>query len=153
MPWNWDWRVATAFQAVKALLTSDSILMQYYADLPLTMACNASPYRVRAVLSHLLPNGSEAPITYFSRTLSSEEWNYRQIDKEALAAVAGVKHFHDYLYSCAFMLITDHKPLLGILASDRPSLLSLSPRMMRWVVFLSMAVTRRSTAPLLFALF
>lgn len=74
---------------------SNAVLVQYSDSLPLLLACDASPYGVRAVLSHKLPNGMEALIVYFSRTLSSTEENCRQIDKEALAAVAGVKRFHD----------------------------------------------------------
>lgn len=136
-PWDWDRRAAASFQAVKDLLTSDSVLMQYHAELPLTLACDASPYGVGSILSHLLPNGLEAPVAYFSGTLSSAERNYGQIDKEAFVLVARVKRFHDYLYGRAFTLVTDHKPLLGILAGDRPSPTILLPSMTRWVVFLS----------------
>lgn len=50
--------------------------------------------------------------------------------------MARVKQFHDYLYGRSFTLITDHKPLLGILAGNRQTPIILSPRMTRWVVFL-----------------
>lgn len=110
-PWKWGHKEAATFQAVKDLLTSDSILLQYDNNLPLTLTCDASPYGVGAVLSHCLPNGTEAPITYYSRTLSATEWNYGHIDKEALAIVAAVKHFNDYLYGWVFftsLQITSH---------------------------------------------
>lgn len=123
--------------AVKNLLTSDAVLVQYSDSISLTLAYNASPYSIGAVLSHKLPNGVEASIAYFSRTLSSAERNYSQIDKEALAAVAAVKHFHDYVYGHFFQLITDHKPLLGLLAGDRQTSQIISPRMSRWSVFLA----------------
>lgn len=61
------------------------------------------------VLSHQLPSGLEAPIAFFSHTLSSPERNYSQLDREALAIVGGVKRFHAYLYGCH----------MGIIAGDR----------------------------------
>ncbi|XP_075730838.1 uncharacterized protein LOC119181585 [Rhipicephalus microplus] len=89
-----------------------------------------------AVLSHRLPGGTEAPVAFYSRTLSSAERNYAQIDKEALAVVAGVKKFHDYLFGRPFQIQTDHKPLLGF-TSDRQTPQMLSPRMLRWSIFLN----------------
>lgn len=72
-PWSWGIKEAKAFRAVKALLTSDSVLIQCDEKLPIVLACDASPYGVGAVLSHCLPKGTEAPIAFFSRTLSPTE--------------------------------------------------------------------------------
>ncbi|XP_060542427.1 uncharacterized protein K02A2.6-like [Pantherophis guttatus] len=135
--WKWVKAEDRAFAGIKKLLSAESFLIQYNATLPLVLACNASPFGVGAVLSHRLPNGLEAPITYYSRTLSSAERNYSQLDKEALAAVSGVKKFHEYLFGRDFELITDHRPLLGLLAGDRPNPAALSPRMTRWAIFLA----------------
>ena len=38
-----------------------------------------------------------------------------------LAAVYGVEHFHLYVQGAPFKLITDHKPLLGIVKSRNPT--------------------------------
>ncbi|XP_013920589.1 PREDICTED: arf-GAP with Rho-GAP domain, ANK repeat and PH domain-containing protein 3-like [Thamnophis sirtalis] len=127
--WCWGSHEAHAFAAVKAMLTSAAVLIQYSDKLLLTLACDASPFGVGAVLSHVLPNGSEAPIAFYSWTLFSTKRNYIQIDKEALDAVSGFKKFHDYLYGWHFTLFTDHKPLLGLLAGDHPIPPILSPRM------------------------
>ncbi|XP_060539046.1 uncharacterized protein K02A2.6-like [Pantherophis guttatus] len=126
-----------SFEDIKNLLTSDRVLVQYSGTLPIRLTCDASPFGIGAVLSHKMPNGTEAPIAFFSRTLSKPERNYSQLDKEALAAVAGIKRFHEYLYGRSFELITDHKPLLGIIAGDKPTPPVLSPRMLRWVEFLA----------------
>ncbi|XP_013927684.1 PREDICTED: uncharacterized protein LOC106553663 [Thamnophis sirtalis] len=135
--WCWGSREAHAFAAVKDTLTSAAVLVQNSDKLPLTLACNASRYGLGAVLSHVLPNGSEAPVAFYSQTLSAAEQNYSQIDKEALAAVSRVKKFHDYLYGRHFTLVTDHKPILGLLAGDKPTPPILSPRMTRWTAFLA----------------
>ncbi|XP_013909250.1 PREDICTED: protein NYNRIN [Thamnophis sirtalis] len=117
-PWVWTSCEAHALAAVKRLLTAAPILVQYNERLPLLLTCDVSPFGVGVILSHSLPDGSKAPIAFYSRTLSRTERNYSQLDKEALAVVAGVKHFHHYLYGRPFTLLTDHKPLLGILAVD-----------------------------------
>uniref|UniRef100_A0A2D4PIV7 ribonuclease H n=1 Tax=Micrurus surinamensis TaxID=129470 RepID=A0A2D4PIV7_MICSU len=117
--WHWGPKEAHAFKSVKSLITSNAVHIQFNKDLPLVLAADASPFGIGAVLSHRLPNGFEAPIAFFSRTLSAAEHNYSQIDKEALTATASVKKFHEFLYGHHFDLITDHKPLLGLLAGDR----------------------------------
>lgn len=136
-PWVWGQVHRKSFQAVKDLLTSSAVLVQYSPHLPLIVTADASPYGIGGVLSHRLPNGREAPVAYYSRTLSSTERNYGQIDREALAIVASVKKFHDYIYGRPFELVTDHKPLLGLLSGDRPTPQILSLRMSRWAAFLS----------------
>ena len=47
------------------------LLVHYDPKLPLCLAGDASAYGVGAVLSHVLPDGSEHPIAYASRTLNS----------------------------------------------------------------------------------
>lgn len=113
------------------------ILYRYCTNLPLVLTCDASPFGVGTVLSHQLPNGREVPVTYYSHTLGPAEQNYSQLDREALALVAGVKRFHHYLYCRSFLLVTNHKPLLGILAGNRQASLILPPQMTCYSTFLS----------------
>nr|XP_056718397.1 uncharacterized protein K02A2.6-like [Euleptes europaea] len=136
-PWAWGKSHQRAFEATKALLSPSSLLVHFDEKLPVVLTCDASPYGVGAVLSHQLPGGREAPIAFYSRTLSTAEKNYAQIDREALAVVAGVKKFHDYVYGRPFSIITDHKPLLGLFVPDRQTPQILSPRMLRWSIFLN----------------
>lgn len=49
-----------SFAAVKDLLTSDGVLVQYDNSLPPMLTCDASPCGVGAMLSHVLPSGAEA---------------------------------------------------------------------------------------------
>ncbi|XP_032997803.1 uncharacterized protein K02A2.6-like [Lacerta agilis] len=126
-----------SFQGVKELLISNSVLMHFDENLPVVLACDASPYGVGAVLGHQLSDGREVPVAYFSQTLTPAERNYSQIDKEGLAVVKGVKKIHDFLYGRPFTIVTDHKPLLGLLAPDRQTPQTLSPRVLRWSIFLA----------------
>lgn len=59
-----------------------------------------------------MPDGTERPTGYASRTLLPAEKTYSQLENEGLASVFGVKRLHSYLFGHPFKLVTDHKPLL-----------------------------------------
>ena len=109
--WQWGSQQRKAFRHVKGLLKSNRVLTHYNDQLPLLLECDASPYGLGAILSHRMPDGSEKPVGFASRTLSKAECNYSHLDKEALAIIFGVKKYHQYLYGRHFEIKTDHKPL------------------------------------------
>ena len=94
---------------------SSQLLVHFDPTKELILACDAFEYGIGAVLAHRMPDNSEKPIGYVSRTLSTAEKNYSEMKKEALACVFGVKRFHSYLLGHPFTLVTDHKPLLSLL--------------------------------------
>ncbi len=120
------------------MLTSAKLLIHYNPQLPIVLACDASAYGIGAVLAHRLPDGTEKPIAYSSRTLNPAEKNYSQLEKEGLSCVFGVKKFYQYLFGRSFTLITDHKPLLSLLSGRIPTSLQVSARIRRWSPALSM---------------
>ena len=89
------------------------------------------------VLSHQLPDGSDQPIAYASRSLAPAECKYSQLDKEALAILFGVKHFHQYLFGHSFKIILDHKPLQYLLDGAKGVPTLVSAHMQRWTLTLS----------------
>lgn len=135
--WYWTKTHDKCFQEVKNLLTSESVLHPFDTKLPTTLTCDASPFGVGAVLSQTSKDGRELTIAFASRTLTTTERNYAQIDKEALALISGVKKFHHFLYGKKFKLVTDHKPLLGLFMPNKPTPDIISPRMLRWSVILN----------------
>ena len=132
----WGRQQQEAYAAAKGLLQSSQVLVHYDPEKTLVLSCDASPYRVGAVLAHKFDDGSERPIAYASRTLSKTERGYSQLDKKALALVFGVKKFHQFVYGRHFIVYTDHKPLLGLLNPDKATPSMASSRMQRWALSL-----------------
>ena len=79
-----------AFQRSKSELMAGRVLVPYGEKRKLILACDASPYGVGAVISHIMDDGEKHPITFASRTLTKSERNYSQIEKEVLALIFGV---------------------------------------------------------------
>ena len=63
------------------------ILAHYDCSLPLKLANDAFQFGISAVTSQVHPNGEERIVAYASRTLSTAEINYPQIEKEAVSIV------------------------------------------------------------------
>ncbi len=53
-------------------------------------------------------------IAYSSKALSPVEQRYSQMEREALAIVTSIEHFHLYLFGKSFTLISDNNPLVSI---------------------------------------
>ena len=134
--WFWGAEQRNAFKQAKSMLTSSCVLTHYDASKPLILACDASPYGVGAVLSHQVGD-DDLPIAFTSRSLAPAEKNYSQIDKEALAIIFGVKHFHQYLFGQFFTIKSDHKPLQHLLGEKKGIPAMASARVQRWALTLS----------------
>lgn len=134
--WKWTEKQDKAFQKAKTLLQGEPVLMHYNPKLKIILTCDASPYGIGGVLSHMTEEG-EKPIAYTSRTLTQAEKNYAHLEREALALVFSVQKFHKYLYGRDFVLRSDHKPLLGLLKEDRAISATASARIQRWALTLA----------------
>ena len=60
--WHWSDDCKNAFDQLKTQLTSELVLTHYDSKLPLKLDTDALFYGVGAVLSHIMPAGSEWPI-------------------------------------------------------------------------------------------
>ncbi|XP_052740894.1 uncharacterized protein K02A2.6-like [Bicyclus anynana] len=132
----WCERCEAAFREIKRLLVSSEVLVHYSPDLPLVLTADASSTGLGAVISHLTPEG-ERPIAFASRTLTSAERAYAQIDREALAIIYGVKKFHQFLYGREFILRTDHKALTFIFGHKTGIPVMAASRIQRWAILLA----------------
>ncbi|KAG7301819.1 hypothetical protein JYU34_013203, partial [Plutella xylostella] len=137
--WSWTAECQHAFDRIKNILSSDSVLAHFNPKAKLILTVDAGPKGLGAILSQVGPDGVEQPISYASRTLNAAERNYSQIQKEATAIVFGVRRYHQYLYARSepFVLRTDHKPLLAIFGSHKGVPEVSANRLQRYSLFLS----------------
>lgn len=132
----WTKECDKAFIKLKNEISSDRVLVPFNPELPVTLATDASPVGISAVLSHSI-NEEEKPIAFASRSLTEAERNYSQLDREALAIIFGVSHFFDYLYGRHFVLITDNKPLSRIFHRKSSLPKMTSARLLRYASYLT----------------
>ena len=90
--WTWGRKQNKAFKTAKRALQDNSLLVRHDESKPLVLACDASQYCLRAVLSHVTEDGKEKPVAYASQILMPAVKN-SQIEKERLAIVCGIKNF------------------------------------------------------------
>ena len=129
---EWTPECEGAYQKLKDVLTKDPVVSYFDIEKETFVIVDASPVGLSAILAQKEP-GKDCPniIAYASRALSSVEKRYSQTEKEALAIVWGIEHYHIYLYGAPFTLHTDHKPLELIYAnpcSNPPA------RIQRWML-------------------
>ena len=121
--WKWTTNEQTCLNNLKAALTGHNVMSYFDQNKPTEIIVDASPVGLAALLVQ-----AGKIISYASRALSDVESSYSQTEREMLAVVWGVEHFHLYVYGSRFQIITDHKPLLGIFKTQKPA----TPRMDRW---------------------
>ena len=81
-------------------------VMAYFDMEKATQLCvDASPFGLSAILMQKEKHSNDN--RFGSRSLTKVEQKYSQTEREALAIVWGVEHFHQYLYGSLFTIITD----------------------------------------------
>ena len=132
---NWGPEQEEAFKTSKNLLINSEALIHFDPKKPITVLADSSSFGLGAVLCHVI-EGIERPVHFASRTLSETERKYSQTEKEALALIFALKHFHEYVWGVKITLVTDHKPLLGIFSPTKPISAQASGRIQRWALIL-----------------
>ena len=135
--WKWGTEEQTAFQKLKELLSTNTVLAHFDPTLPIGISCDASEVGLGVVLFHRYQDGSERPIANASKTLTETQRHYSQILKEALAIVFALNKFHQFRYGQKFILVTDHKPLLALFGPSKATPALAANRLARWALMLS----------------
>jgi len=118
--WLWGSSQKEAFNSLKKILSSEDALLAHYDPQAETrVSADASSYGLGAVLEQQQKDKTWLPVAYQSRSLSSCEQRYAQIEEEALAATWACERFNSYLLGKTFLIQTDHKPLIYLLSSAK----------------------------------
>jgi CRISPR/Cas system CMR-associated protein Cmr5 small subunit len=77
------------------------------------METDTSNYAYGAILSQKADDGMYHPVAFFSKSMNPAEQNYRISDKEALAIIKALQHWHHWLENTEepVEIITDHQNL------------------------------------------
>ena len=129
--WIWGQLQSDAFDKIKQLLSSTPVLQHYNPNMPTKVSADASSYGIGGVLMQEDDKGNWKPVFYVSRSLTSTEQRYAQIEKEALAMTWVCERFSDFLIGMSeFIVETEHKPLLALMKNK--NLDELTPRIQRF---------------------
>ena len=129
----WQPEHEEAYHKLKTAMINSPVMNYFDISEKTHVVVDASPVGLSAILDQTPPGKDTPPsiIAYASRALTPTEQRYSQTEREALAIVWGIEHFHLYLYGAPFTLHTDHKALKIIFGNP----LSKPPaRIERWLL-------------------
>ena len=89
---HWDPEYIGAFDAAKSKLAQATLFVHPLPSAPLFLTTDTSDVEVGAVLCQS-QDGSQLPLAFYSKKLSSAERKYSAFDRELLALYLLVKHF------------------------------------------------------------
>ena len=121
--WKWDEEEQKTLDKLKQALTGDRVITYFDPRKETKIIVDGSPVGLGGLLAQ-----DREIICYASCALSEIERRYSQTEREIHAAVWALEHFHLNVYDAKFSNITDHKLLLGIFKSSKPT----SARIDRW---------------------
>ena len=115
-----------AFQESKARLARATLLAHLAPDAPLALTTDASDFAVGAVLEQKIA-GRWLPLAFYSsrfrpnlternRPLQLADAQRSATERELLAGYRSVLHFQHLLEGRTFTWLTDHRPLVGMMA-------------------------------------
>ena len=131
---EWTQKHQAAFEKLKTTLATAPCMSYFDKKKETFVVVDASPVGVSVILSQKPKSrdtNNQQIIAYASRALTDTEKRYSQTEKEALAIIWAVEHFHLFLFGSEFTLVTDHKPL-EIIYGQRTA--KTSARIERWVL-------------------
>ena len=87
-----------AFEDLKTVVTTAPVLVSPQESDPFRIEADSSDFAMGAVLSQQsMTDGKWHPVAFYSKSLSSMEWNYEIHDKEMLAIIHVLEEWRHFL--------------------------------------------------------
>ena len=103
----WTEDMSKSFRSTKIQLASAAELAHPVQSAELSLVVDAG-----GALQQRVENGGWQPQAFYSRKLNQAEMKYSTFDRELLACVSTIRHFHFLVEGRCFHVLTDHKPLV-----------------------------------------
>jgi len=116
-------------------VTTAPVLMSPQDSEPFWVEADSLDFATGAVLSQqLMTDGKWHPVVFYSKSLSSVEWNYEIHDKEMLAIICALEEWRHFLEGATHPveIWTDHKNLKYFMTAKK-----LNRRQARWSLHLA----------------
>lgn len=127
---RWDDEQQKAFDALKAAVSQQPVLILPDPSRAYVVTTDASGFAVGATLSQDQGHGLQ-PIAFLSKKMLPAERNYPVHEQELLAVLIALRQWRHYLLGSRFRVITDHKSLVYLKTQPH-----LSQRQTRWLEYL-----------------
>ena len=101
-----------AFQQMKSLVQSDTLLLYPDPNKPFHIKTDTSEFQLDAVIKQ-----DDDPVAFYIQKLNSAQKNYMTIKREFLSVVETLKEFRSMLLGVVLHVCTDHKNLTYKLSS------------------------------------
>lgn len=124
----WTNECQEAFVKLKHTIAHPPVLKLADFHKPFTVMSDASYNAMGACLLQEVDGGGLLPVAYYSRKFTDSQRRYSIYEKEALAAILAIEHWHQFLEAQSFKLVTDNQALSFVLSHKNKM-----GRLSRWV--------------------
>ena len=117
--WTWLSEHQDSFDETIKTLLNHTVLQHYNPNIMCELLTDASNLNgLGFALTQVDDTGRRGVIQCGSRSLSSAERNYAVVELELLAVVWAIRKCRVYVANRAFRVVTDHRPLVGLVSKD-----------------------------------
>ena len=123
----WSQEQQKAFNRLKVIMAKKPVVKIFYPKKDIMLTTDESEHSISGILSQ-----EGYPIVYVSRRLTNTEFNYSNVEKEALAIVWTTSRARQFLIGKIFLLRSDHRPLDFIFNPRKELPKVMTSRILRW---------------------